>query len=41
LELLLTKSPSQAKVLLEKKRAKDSGEEMKRAEEIDMMEAQK
>ena len=40
-ELLLTKSPSQAKIQLEKRRAKESGEEMKRAEEIDMMEAQK
>ena len=41
LELLLTKSPSQARVALEKRRARDSGEEMKRAEEIDLLEAQR
>lgn len=41
LELLLTKSPSQAKVLLVTKKAEESGEEMKRSEEIDLQEAQK
>jgi len=41
LELLLTKSPSQAKVALERRRARDTGEEMKRAEEIDLQEAQR
>jgi len=41
LELLLTKSPSQAKVALERKRVQDTGEEMKRAEEIDLLEAQR
>ena len=41
LELLLTKSPSQAKVMLETKKAEEGGEEMKRSEEIEMQEAQK
>ena len=35
LELLLTKSPSQAKIAVEKKRAAETGEEMKRAEDQD------
>lgn len=41
LTLLLTKSPSQARVALERQRQKETGEEMKRAEELDLLEAQK
>lgn len=41
LTLFLTKTPSQAKMALEKARRRETGEEMKRAEEIDLQEAQK
>ena len=41
LELLLTKSPSQAKIEIEKRRLHDTGEEMKRGEEIEFSEMQK
>lgn len=41
LVLLLAKSPSQARVARERQRQRDTGEEMKRAEEIEMLEAQK
>jgi hypothetical protein len=41
LTLLLTKSPSQARVVLERQRQKETGEEMKRAEELDLLEAQR
>jgi len=41
LELLLTKTPSQAKLWLEKKKASETEEEMKRSEEIEMAEAEK
>ena len=39
LELLLTKTPSQAKVILQKKQAEEKGEEMKNSEEVEIMEA--
>lgn len=41
LELLLTKSPSQAKIEIERKRLHDTGEEMKRTEEMEFSEMQK
>jgi len=41
LTLFLTKTPSQAKVEIEKNRKREKGEEMKRAEEIDLNEAKK
>lgn len=41
LETLLTITPNQAKYLIEKRRAEETGEEMKRSDELEMMESQK
>ena len=41
LNLFLTKTPSQAKIEVEKARHRETGEEMKRAEEMDLLEAEK
>ena len=41
LETLLAITPSQAKYLLDKRRAEQSGEEMKRSDELEMMDKQK
>jgi len=40
-ELLLTKSPSQAKVHIDKAKREETGEEMKHSEELEMAEAKR
>jgi hypothetical protein len=41
LELLLTKTPSQASLVLKKKQIKDRGEEMKHTDELEIMDVER